>query len=239
MSGLNEHPEVAKLQRIATRHIGRVAAAQRNLSARRSELAKLAAALEEALDQIVPPHQRYRFRRWLEVTVLLILTVAEVIVAQTVVQALGLSATSTVSVAVVVGGAATGLAWLAGHEWVLARDPQAMAAGRRSWLRVVTATAGAFLVANLAVRIYYGLLAEQASQLGTGLAAPLLAGSLLTTVSGALMVVAAFVTANAETAKEAELRKRLGKVRQELAALGGQAGVVEPAPAERLAVVDE
>lgn len=239
MSGLNELPEVAELQRIASRHVGRVAAAQRGLSARRSELARLAAALEEALDHIVPPHQRYRIRRWLEVTVLLVLTVAEVIVAQTVVQALGLSATSTILVAVVVGGAATGLAWLAGHEWALAHDPQTMAVGRRSWLRAATATAGAFLVTNLAVRVYYGLLAEQASHLGTGLVAPLLAGSLLTAVSGALMVVAAFVTAHAETAKEAELRRRLRRVRREFGALDGRAGVVEPRPAERLAVVDQ
>lgn len=238
MSAPNEHPEVAKLQRIATRHISRVAAAQRGLSARRSELTKLVAALEEALDQIVPPHQRYRIRRWLELTVLLVLTVAEVIVAQTVVQALGLSAISTTLVAVVVGGAATGLAWLIGHEWALARDSQAMAAGRRSWLGAATAAAGVFLVANLAVRVYYGLLAEQASQFGTGLVAPLLAGSLLTAVSGALMLVAAFVTAHAETAKEAELGRRLRKVRRELGALTSRAGAVEPSPAEHFMVVD-
>lgn len=239
MSAPNEHPEVAKLQRIATRHISRVAAAQRGLSARRSELAKLVAALEEALDQIVPPHQRYRIRRWLELTVLLVLTVAEVIVAGTVVQALGLSATSTILVAVVVGGAATGLAWLAGHEWALAHDPRAMTAGRRSWLGAATATAGAFLVANLAVRVYYGLLADQANHLGTGLVAPLLAGSLLTAVTAALMVVAAFVTAHAETVKEAELGRRLRQVRRELGALDGRAGVAEPSPAEHLAAVDD
>ncbi len=239
MSAPNEHAEVAKLERSATRHISRVAAAQRGLSARRIELAKLVAALEEALDQIVPPHQRYRIRRWLELTVLLVFTVAEVIVAESVVQALGLSATSTTLVAVVAGGAATGLAWLVGHEWALAHDPQVLAAGRRSWLKAATATAGAFLVANLAVRVYYGLLAEQASQLGTGLVAPLLAGSLLTAVTGALMLVAAFVTAHAETAKEAELGRRLRKVRRELGALDGRAGVAEPSPVEHLTVVDD
>ncbi len=67
-------------------------------------------------------------------------------------------------------------------------------------------TASAFLAANLAVRVYYGLLAEQANQLGNSLAAPLLSGALLTAVTAALMVVAAFVTAHAETGKEAELR---------------------------------
>lgn len=239
MSGPNEYPEVAKLKRIAARHIGRVAAAQRGLSARRTELTKLVAALEEALDQIVPPHQRYRMRRWLELTVLLVFTVAEVIVAQTVVQALGVSATSTTLVAVVVGGAATGLAWLAGHEWALAYDPQALTAGRRSWLRVATAAAGAFLVANLAVRVYYGLLAERANQFGAGLGGPLLAGFLLTAVTGALMVVAAFVTAHAETAKEAELRRRLRRVRRELSTLDGRIGMPDLGPAQQLAVVDE
>jgi hypothetical protein len=235
----NEHPEVAKLRRIATRHITRVVAARRGLAVRRSEQAKLAAALEEALDQIVPPYQRYRIRRWLEVAALLTLTAAEIIVAETVVQALGLNATSTVLVAVVVGVSATGLAWLIGHEWALAHDPQAMAAVRRSWLGLATATAGAFLVANLAVRVYYGLLAEQAGHLGTGLVAPLLAGCLLTAVTAALVVVAAFVTAHAETAKEAELRRRLHQVRRELTALNGHAEVVEASPAKHLAVVDE
>ncbi len=139
MSAPNEHPEVAKLERIATRHLSRVAAAQRGMSARRIELAKLVAALEETLDQVVPSHQRYRIRRLLELTMLLVFTVAEVIVAESVVQALGLSATSTTLVAVVVGGAATGQAWLVGHEWALAHDPQALAAGRRSWLGAATA----------------------------------------------------------------------------------------------------
>lgn len=179
--------------------------------------------------------------RWLELTVLLILTIAEVVVAETVVQALGLSATSTDLVAVVVGGAATGLAWLVGHEWAVAHDPQAAAAGRRSWLRPATVVAGAFLVANLAVRVYYGLLAAQANHLGAGLVAPLLSGSLLTAVTAALMVVAAFVTAHAETAKEAELRKQLSQVRSELSALDNRVGVLDTGPdtTEQLAVVDE
>jgi hypothetical protein len=239
MSVPNEHPEVTKLRRIASRHISGAAAARRGLAARRSELVKLAAALEEALDQIVPAYQRHRIRRWLELAALVALTFAEIIVAETVVQALGLSAIDTVLVAVVVGVTATGLAWLVGQEWALTHDPQAMAAGRRSWLGVASGTAGAFLVANLAVRIYYGLLAEQASHLGAGLVAPLLAGSLLTAVTAALMVVAAFITAHAETAKEADLRKRLRQVRRELAALDGRAGLGEPGQAGHLAVVDE
>jgi hypothetical protein len=40
------------------------------------------------------------------------------------------------------------------------------------------------------VRIYYGLLAEQAGHLGSGLVAPVLSGVLLTVVTAALMVVA-------------------------------------------------
>ena len=228
MSAANEHPEVANLKRTANRTITKLAAAQRGLAARRSELAKLAAALEEALDEVTPAYMRYRIRRWLELTVLLLLTIAEIVVAQTVVQALGLSATATDLVAVVVGAAATGLAWLWGHEWAVAHDPQAVAAGRRGWLGLAAGTAGAFLVANLAVRIYYGLLAEQANQLGSSLIAPLLAGSLLTAVTAALMLVAAFVTAHAETGKEAELRNRLRRVRSELHLLENRVGAVDP-----------
>jgi hypothetical protein len=241
MAASNEHPEVAALQRTAARHISRVAAARRGLGARRSELTKLVAALEEALDQITPPHQRYRIRRWLELTILLMLTIAETVVADTVVQALGLSTISTELVAVVVGGAATGIAWLAGHEWAIAQDPQAVTTGRRSWLGAVLVTATVFLLANLAVRIYYGVLDDQANHLGTGLVAPLLAGSLLTAVTAALMVVAAFVTAHAETAKEAELRRRLHQLRLELGTLDARVAVTEPAivPAEHLAVIDE
>jgi hypothetical protein len=142
------HEPTAKLQRIAERHISTMAAARRALAAHRSKLAKLADALEEALDQIVPPYLRYRIRRWQELIALLLLTVAEVVVAETVVQALGLTATATDLVAVVAGAAATGLAWLVGHEWALAHDPQAMAAGRRSWLGMATATAAVFLAAT-------------------------------------------------------------------------------------------
>lgn len=241
MPASDEYPEVARLQRIARRHISWSAAARRGLAVRRSELAKLVAALEETLDEITPPYHRYRLRRWLELTVLLILTVAEVIVAQTVVQALGLSATSTDLVAVVVGGAATGLAWLVGHEWAVAHDPQAIAAGRRSWLGAAVATTGVFLAVNLAVRVYYTLLAEQVDGLGTGLVAPLVSGSLLTVITAALITVSAFITAHAETVKEAELRRRLRKARRELGALDSRIGVVEPTPgpAEHLAVVDE
>ena len=106
-----------------------------------------------------------------------LLTVAEIVVAQTVVQALGLSAIATDLVAVVVGVTATGLAWLVGHEWIVAHDPQAIAAGRPGWLGLAKVATAAFLVANLAVRVFYGILAEQADHLGNGLVAPLLAGA--------------------------------------------------------------
>jgi hypothetical protein len=79
--------------------------------------------------------------------------------------------------------------------------------------------AGAFLAANLGVRIYYGVLAEQASDLGGGIAAPLLSGLLLTVITAALMVVAAFVSAHAETAKESHLRRKLSRIRAELRSL--------------------
>src|SRR5216683_1390181 len=129
MPAPNEHPEVVNLNKTATRHLTNIAAARRGLAARRGELAKLAAALEEALEEVTPSYLRYRIRRWLELTMLLMLTVAEIVVAETVVQALGLSAMATYLVAVVVGAAATGLAWLVGHEWAVAHDPQAVAAG--------------------------------------------------------------------------------------------------------------
>jgi hypothetical protein len=168
------------------------------------------------------------------------LTIAEVVVAETVVQALGLGAMATYLVAAVVGTAATGLAWLVGHEWAVARDPQAVAAGRRGWLGIAAATAGAFLAANLAVRVYYGLLAEQADYQGNGLVAPLLSGWLLTTVTAALMVVVAFVAARAETAKEAELRNRLRRVRREMHVLDRHVGPVDPGsyPDGQLSVVE-
>jgi hypothetical protein len=241
MSAAGEHPEVVKLRRMTTRHISRRAAARRGLTARRNELAKMAAGLEEALDEVTLPHQRYRIRRWLELAGLLVLTVAEVVVAETVVQALGLSAISTDLVAVVVGGAATGLAWLVGHEWAVDHDPQALAEGRRGWLGLTIATASAFLAANLAVRVYYGLLDEEANHLGPGLAAPLLAGALLTAVTAALMVVAAFVTGHAETGKEAELRRRLRQVRNEHRTLDRRIGAAEPDADSggHLSVVDE
>jgi hypothetical protein len=230
MSTANEHPEVANLNKTATRHVTNLAAARRELAARRGELVKLVGALEGAIEEVTPSYLRYRIRRWLELTVLLMLTVAEIVVAETVVQALGLSAMATYLVAVVVGVAATGLAWLIGHEWAVAHDPQAVAAGRGGWLGLATATVGAFLAANLAVRVYYGLLAEQANNLGNSLAAPLLSGLLLTAVTAALMVVAAFVTAHTETAKEAELRNRLRRARKELQVLGRHVGPVDPSP---------
>lgn len=237
----NEHPEVANLKETATRHITKVATARRGLAIRRSELTQLMGALEKAIDAITSPYSRYRIRRWQELTVLLLLTIAEVVVAETVVQALGLSATATDLVAVVVGAAATGLAWLIGHEWAVGQDPQALAAGRRGWLGIVGATAAAFLVANLGVRVYYGLLDEQANHLGSSLLAPLLTGSLLTAVTAALMVVAAFVTAHAETAKEADLRNRLRQVRSELHLLDSRTRAVDPDsyPDGHLSVVED
>ena len=96
----NEHPEVANLKETATRHITKVATARRGLAIRRSELTQLMGALEKAIDAITSPYSRYRIRRWQELTVLLLLTIAEVVVAETVVQALGLSATATDLVAV-------------------------------------------------------------------------------------------------------------------------------------------
>ena len=60
--------------------------------------------------------------------------------------------------------------------------------------------------------------------------APLLSGVLLTAVTVALMVVAAFVTAHAETGKEAELRNRLRRVRSELQMLDNGVGAVDPGP---------
>ena len=88
--------------------------------------------------------------------------------------------------------------------------------GRRGWLRAALGTAGVFLAANLGVRVYYGVLSEQANNLGGGLVAPLLSGLLLTAVTAALMVVAAFVSAHAETAKESQLRAKLRRMRAEL-----------------------
>jgi hypothetical protein len=240
MPATDENLEVTSLKRTATRHATKVAMAQRGLAARRSALAKVRAALEEAIDEITPPYLRYQIHRWLEMTVLLLLTIAEIVVAETVVQALGLSATATYLVAVVVGITATALAWLVGHEWAVAHDPQAHAAGRRSWLGLAEATTAAFLVANLAVRISYGLLAEQADRLGNSLAAPLLAGSLLTVVTAALMMVAAFVTAHTETGEVAELRKRLRCVRAELRRLDNLIGADSASfPDGHLSVVEE
>jgi hypothetical protein len=237
----DEHPEVANLNGTAARHITKVATAQRGLATRRSELTQLGGALEKALDAITPPHSRYRIRRWQELTVLLLLTIAEVVVAETVVQALGLSASATDLVAVVVGAAATGMAWLIGHEWAIGQDPQALAAGRRGWLSVAGATGAAFLIANLGVRVYYGLLDEQANHLGSSLMAPLLTGSLLTAVTAVLMVVAAFVTAHAETAKEAELQNRLRQVRSELHLLDSRIRAVDPDsyPDGHLSIVED
>jgi hypothetical protein len=240
MPAPNERPEVASLDRVVTRHTAQEAAAQNGLAARRGALAAFVAALERTLDVITPAYLRYRIHRWLELTMLLLLAIAEIVVAQTVVQSLGLSAIATDLVAVVVGATATGLAWLFGHEWVVAHDPQAIAAGRPSWLGLAKAATVAFLVANLAVRIFYGLLAEQADRLGSGLVAPLLAGVMLTMITAALMIVAAFVTAHAETGQQAELRNRLRRARRELGQLDKLLGPDPGTPPDgHLSVVEE
>jgi len=226
---------------MGARHEAGLKSARAILALRRGELRELVAALEEALDQVIVPYLRYRIQRWMELTSLLIIGIGEVLVAQTVVQAVGLTAVSTDLVALVVGGAATGLAWLSGHEWALGHDPRAVAAGRRGWLTASVAAARAFLMANLGVRIYYGLLAAQVDGLKSGPVPPLLAGALLTTVTAALMVVAAFITAHSETSKEAELRTRLRRARKELASLEKRLGVLRADPQQitPLRAVDE
>jgi hypothetical protein len=221
-----EHPHITYLRRQSARHTSRVADARRDLAALHHEKAERAAALEEALDEIRPSYHRLRINRRAEIISLLSLGVGEVVVAESVVQALGLTATATNLVAIGVGGAATGLAWLVGHEWAISRDPQALIAGQRGWLRAAVAMALAFLVANLGVRIYYGLLSEEAAHLGSGLVAPLISGMLLTVVTAVLMLVAAFISAHAETGKEAHLRAQLKQVLRELRTLENRVGVL-------------
>jgi hypothetical protein len=219
MAANHGNPAVAALRRQSSRHTARMADARRNVAAAYRDQVEQIAALEEALDEIRPSYQRYWISRRLEVASLVILGGAEVVVAGTVVQALGLTAIATDLVALGVGGAATGLAWLVGHEWAISRDLQAAAEGRRGWLHAALGTAAAFLTANLGVRIYYGLLSEEASNLSSGLVAPLLSGLLLTVVTAALMVIAAFVSAHAETAKESQLRAKLSRMRADLRSL--------------------
>lgn len=219
MGANRERPEITVLRRQSSRHTARLAEARRNATAAYRDQIEESAAVEEALDEIRPSYQRYRITRPLEVTSLVVVGGAEVVVADTVVQALGLTATATDLVALGVGGAATGLAWLIGHEWAISRDPQATAEGRRGWLGAAVWTTAAFLAANLGVRIYYGLLSEQANGLGNDPVPPVLSGLLLTVVTAALMVVAAFISAHAETTKESQLRKRLHRIRTELRAL--------------------
>lgn len=222
----DEHPVIRSLRRQASRHSSRMADARRELTAVYNDDIEQAAALEEALDEISPPHQRSPITRSTEVLSILALGAGEVVVADTVVQALGLTATATGLVAVGVGGAATGLAWLTGHEWAVSHDPRAAVTGYRGWLRVALASAGAFLAANLGVRVYYGLLAEEASHLGSSLVPPLLSGLLLTVVTAVLMVVAAFVSSHAETGKERRLRCQLNRTRARLRSLETRVGVL-------------
>lgn len=219
MSNREEHPTVAWPRRQSARHNSKVSEARRFLAMAHREQTQHEAALEEALDELAPPYQRYRISRRAEVAGLSVLGMAEVVVAATVVQALGLTSVTTDLVAVGVGGAATGLAWLVGHEWAVSHDPQAVAVGRRSWLRPALATSGIFLAANLGVRVYYGVLANEADHLGSGLVTPLMSGFLLTMVTAALMLIAAFVSAHADTSRESMLRAKLRRVRAELRAL--------------------
>jgi hypothetical protein len=213
-----QHPEIASLKQQASRHAARDTGARRALDSEYGVQSELYAAIENTIDQITP-YQRLRINRWLEAASLTVLGTAEVVVAETVVQALALTATATNLVAVAVGGAATGLAWMGGHEWANSRDPQMAAAGQSGWFRIAMGASVAFLVANLGVRIYYGVLEEKADHLGTSLVSPLLSGLLFTTVTAALMVVAAFVSAHVETAKQAQLRARLRRVRARLRSL--------------------
>jgi hypothetical protein len=241
MATRDENAEVAWLERLASRRKARLAAARSGLALRYQEVTRHVAALEEALDELRSPYHRYRITRWIELVCLAVLCTAEIVVADTVVQALGLTAITTGLVAVVVGGAATGLAWLLGHEWAVSRDPHAAAAGRRGWLRLTVITVGLFLVINLGVRIYYGVLDEQAAGLGDGLIAPVLSGFLLTIVTMALILIAAFITAHSETAEEAQLRARLKRLRTELRSLEDRVGVLQPGTvsADRKAIGEE
>ena len=120
----DQHPEVASFRRQNSRHSSRVANARRDLAFHYRDLAERTASLQEALDEIRPPYHRYQISRRMEVGSLVALGTAEVVVAGTVVQALELTPTATDLAAVGVGGAATGLVWLVGHEWATSRDPQ-------------------------------------------------------------------------------------------------------------------
>ena len=210
----NPNPEITAIKRQAQRHVGSYANARRDLAVQCADQVEHRAALEDALDEIRSSHQGHGIRRWVEMGSLAVLGAAEVVVAENVVQALGLTATNTRLVAVAVGGSATALAWLAGHEWAMSRDPRVVLAGRRGWLRLATAASGTFLAANLGVRIYYGFLTEKVNHYGNGLVAPVLSGLLLTAVTAALMIVAAYVSAHAESPKVAHIRARIRQARR-------------------------
>lgn len=225
-----EHPEVVSLRQRSAQHRDREAEARDGLAANYINNVRRAIALEESLADISPSYQRIHIGRWLEVASLAALGVAETVVADSVVQSLGFTAVATDLVAAAVGVTATGLAWLVGHEWAIAHDPQAAVAGRRGWKRLAVWTSGAFLAANFAVRVYYGILAGQ----GGGLVAPVLSAALLTVVTAALMVVGAFISAHAETSQEAALRRRLSRVRREIAEITNRVGVLESVPVREL-----
>ena len=89
MAANHENPAVTALRRQSSRYAARVADARRNVAAAYRDRVERIAALEEALDEIRPSYQRYWISRRLEVASLVILGGAEVVVAGTVVQALG------------------------------------------------------------------------------------------------------------------------------------------------------
>lgn len=221
----NANPNIVAVKRQTLRHLGRKKAAQRYLAEDYAAQSDYAAAIEDALDEVTSS-RRLRISRWVEAISLLLLGIAEIAVAQNVVQAVGLTANATRLVAIAVGATATALAWLAGHEWATARDPEEVVAGRRGWLKLAVVACIAFILANLGVRIYYGVLENEVHRYASGLTAPVLSGLLLTTVTAALMIVAAFISAHAETASEADLRARLRRVRRVLRSLE-RAGVAK------------
>jgi hypothetical protein len=225
-----EHPEVVSLRQRSARHREREAEARDGLATTYINHVRRAIALEESLADISPSYRRIHIGRCLEVSSLAALGVAETVVADSVVQSLGFTAVATDLVSAAVGVTATGLAWLAGHEWAIAHDPQAAMTGRRGWKRLAVWTSGAFLAANFAVRVYYGVLAGQ----GGGLVAPVLSAALLTVVTAALMLVGAFISANAETSQEAALRGRLRRVRREIREITNRVGVLESVPVQEL-----
>jgi hypothetical protein len=191
------------------------------IAARISVLEPRKVALEEALDGLVSPWRRYRVTRLAEVMMLLF--AGEVVVAAQVVQVFGLSTTFTDAIAATVAIVATALAWVAGHEWALGHDAQAIAHGRRSLFGPVVRLTMVFLLANLGTRIYFAYVGSPSGHLAGGTyIIPALEGALLTAVSAGLMFATGFVSANAETTEEVEVRGKLRKTEAELEVLERQ-----------------